>query len=495
MASTNLFRSGNLFLRLSLTFFVILLSIGLLYFYYSLNIAEMHFQEKNQRLNAGIAEGITQELKPFLDGKLNEEAADHIMHYMMGVNPSIEVYLLGPSGKILNYVAPYKRVKLTEVNLTPIEQFIASDHSEIIMGDDPRNPGKEKVFSASKVVENGKTLGYVYVILASEEYDSVSQTLFGSYIMRLGYRYGLITLVAALVIGILAIWMITRNLRTIIDTVKRFQKGEMSARIKVTKGGEINKLAVAFNEMADTIVGNIENLKSMENLRRELVGNVSHDLRTPLAVIHGYIETLIIKSESLEEGEKEKYLTRALEGTERLKKLVEELFELSKLEAKQIKPIKEPFFINELIDDISQKYSLLAEEKDITIKADIKADPCLVYADVSLIERVLQNLIDNALKYTPEKGKITLQINHQAQEVEIKVTDTGSGIPKDQIPFVFDRYHIGDKRVSLDNNSTGLGLAIVKRILEIHDTTIELQSKFGKGTTFSFILPEYAALS
>lgn len=495
MNFNSIFSTGNLFIRLSLTFFVILLSMGLLYFYYSLSIAEMHFQEKNQRLNAGIAEGITQELKPFLDGKLNEEATDHIMHYMMGVNPSIEVYLLGPAGKILNYVAPYKRVKLTEVDLSPIHQFLGSDHSEMILGDDPRNPGKKKVFSASKVAENGITLGYVYVILASEEYDSVSETLFGSYIMRLGYRYGLITLGAALVIGILSIWLITKNLRNIIDTVKRFQNGEMSARIKVTKGGEINKLAVAFNEMADTIVGNIENLKSMENLRRELVGNVSHDLRTPLAVIHGYIETLMIKEDSLAKGEKEKYLSRALEGTERLKKLVEELFELSKLEAKQIQPTKEPFFINELIDDITQKYSILAKEKGISIKADIQSEPCLVYADVSLIERVLQNLIDNALKFTPENGKITMQINNSENQVEIKVSDTGKGIPKDQIPFVFDRYHIGDKRVTLDTNSTGLGLAIVKRILEIHDTTIELQSKFGKGTTFSFILPHYAGMA
>jgi signal transduction histidine kinase len=290
----------------------------------------------------------------------------------------------------------------------------------------------------------------------------------------------------------LSIWFITKNLQKVINSVKKFQNGEMSARIKVTKGGEINSLAEAFNEMADTIVGNIENMKSMENLRRELVGNVSHDLRTPLAVIHGYIETLIIKKENISKEEAEKYLTRALEGTERLKKLVDELFELSKLEAKQIQPTKEAFFINELIDDISQKYGLLAKEKQISINSEITNEPCLVYADVSLIERVLQNLIDNAIKYTPEKGEIKLQITNDNQQVEIKVCDTGNGIPEDQIPFVFDRYHIGDKRISLDKNSTGLGLAIVKRILEIHDSSIKLTSKIGKGTTFSFNLPQYA---
>lgn len=488
----SILNSSNLFLKLALIFLLLLLSVSGIYFYASFQIAEKHFEEKNQKLNADIAGHIASELKPFLNGTLKEEAADEIMHSMMAVNPSIEVYLLDANGKILNYVAPYKKVVLDSVNLDPIEDFIANYKDEAILGDDPRKAGRKKVFSAKKVEEEGKTLGYIYVILASEEYDSANEQLFGSYILKLGSVYGLVTILAALLIGILAIWFITKNLSATIHTVKRFQQGEMSARIKINSGGEISRLAEAFNEMADTIVGNIENLKSMENLRRELVGNVSHDLRTPLAVIHGFIETLIIKQDQLTEEEKKKYLSRALTGTERLKKLVEELFELSKLEAKQIKPSKEAFFINELMDDIAQKYALLVEEKKIKISAEGHDKPFMVYADISLIERVLQNLIDNAIKFTPENGQIKLQINEKAQEVEIQVTDTGNGIPQDQVPFVFDRYHIGDKRISLDTNSTGLGLAIVKRILEIHDTSINLQSNIGKGTTFSFSLPQHS---
>lgn len=488
----SILNSSNLFLKLALIFLLLLLSVSGIYFYASFQIAEKHFEEKNQKLNADIAGHIASELKPFLNGTLKEEAADEIMHSMMAVNPSIEVYLLDANGKILNYVAPYKKVVLDSVSLDPIEDFIANYKDEAILGDDPRKAGRKKVFSAKKVEEEGKTLGYIYVILASEEYDSANDQLFGSYILKLGSVYGLVTILAALLIGILAIWFITKNLSATIHTVKRFQQGEMSARIKINSGGEISRLAEAFNEMADTIVGNIENLKSMENLRRELVGNVSHDLRTPLAVIHGFIETLIIKQDQLTEEEKTKYLSRALTGTERLKKLVEELFELSKLEAKQIKPSKEAFFINELMDDIAQKYALLVAEKKIKISAEGHDKPFMVYADISLIERVLQNLIDNAIKFTPENGQIKLQINEKAQEVEIQVTDTGNGIPQDQVPFVFDRYHIGDKRISLDTNSTGLGLAIVKRILEIHDTSINLQSNIGKGTTFSFSLPQHS---
>ena len=273
--------------------------VGFSYIFITANLAEKYVQEKNQVLNASIAEHIITEVKPFINGELSESATQDIMHHMMAINPSIEVYILNPQGKILSYVAPYKKVKMDSVNLGPVRQFIHSDERKYIVGDDPRNPGIQKVFSAAPILENDQTLGYVYVVLASEEYDSVSAYMWNSYILRLGGRAIFITLFVALVLGLLLIWLITRNINRITRTVKRFQDGEMSARIPVKSEGGINDLALAFNEMADTIVGNIENLKSMENLRRELVGNVSHDLRTPLAVIHGYIETLMIKRKTL----------------------------------------------------------------------------------------------------------------------------------------------------------------------------------------------------
>ncbi len=483
---------GSLYWKISLTFLLLLVVVGMAYVVITAQMAEKHFEVKNQRLNSNIAESIKKEVKPFLNGELNEQATDEILHMMMAINPSIEVYLLGPDGKILNYVAPYKRVKLESVSLAPIQAFIATEGQEYITGDDPRNPGVTKVFSASKVEENGSVIGYVYVILASEEYESVSQFLWGDYVVRLGTRTMMITLGATLVIGLIAIAFITKNLQRVIDTVNHFRKGDMSARIAVKGNSEIDKLAIAFNEMADTIVGNIENLKSMENLRRELVGNVSHDLRTPLAVIHGYIETLMIRKDKMDAEEKDQYMKIVLDSTNKLKKLVEELFELSKLEARQIEPKKEPFFINELVADVVQKYQILAKEKNITIEADTVKDNVLVNADVSLIERVMQNLIDNALKYTPEGGTVTIASNENNQDVEIQVSDTGPGIPKEQIPFIFDRYHIGDKRISLDENSTGLGLAIVKKILEIHDRSINLSTKLNAGSSFSFQLPQYA---
>jgi signal transduction histidine kinase len=199
----------------------------------------------------------------------------------------------------------------------------------------------------------------------------------------------------------------------------------------------------------------------------------------------------MIKKERLSEEEREKYLNIILASTEKLKNLVNELFELSKLEARQVSPKKEPFFIRELIHDICQKFQILAREKHVSLVSEGNDQDILVFADVGLIERVLQNLIDNALKFTPQDGQITIAVNAMEDNVEIKVSDTGPGIPKDQIPFIFDRYHIGDKRISLDQNNTGLGLAIVKKILEIHNSRIELQTRIQQGTSFAFKLPNY----
>ena len=223
---------------------------------------------------------------------------------------------------------------------------------------------------------------------------------------------------------------------------------------------------------------------------------MSHDLRTPLSIIHGYVETMLMKSDSLSKEQQAQYLETILKSTERLKKLVGDLFELSKLEAKEVVPKKEAFFITELVQDVSQKHKLMAEEKNLTIVPVVDNNVPMVHADISLIERVLQNLMDNAIKFSHDGGIITIETHNHGENVEVKVTDTGNGIAEEDIPLVFDRYFRLSKLVDTDKKEpaktgVGLGLAIVKKILEIHDATIHLTSKLNKGSAFSFRLPVY----
>ncbi|GAB4286241.1 MAG: ATP-binding protein [Ignavibacteriaceae bacterium] len=483
--------SGSLYWKISALFLLLFILLAIAYIYITSISASNYALETNQRLNAGLAEVILNEFSPFAGEEVDEESIKDIMHHIMVINPSLEVYLLDEHGNILTYAAPHKKIKRKKISLDPVNKFIESKGTLFIKGDDPRDPAKTKIFSAAPVRNENGITGYLYVILASEEYDSVTQFLFGSYIMKVGTYSFLLTLFAALALGLVAIRFITKNLTTISKTVKDFKNGDLNARIRFKSGkGELAELADNFNEMADTILDNIKKIRSMENLRSELIANVSHDLRTPLAVIHGYIETLIIKQNELSAEEKKKHLHTILKSTEKLKNLVAQLFEYSKLESMQIKLNKEPFFITELIQDVSHKYQLLAKEKGIAIKLLAPKEIPLVHADLALIDRVLQNLIDNAIKFTPEGGSITIELNNEKTNVQVSISDTGRGIPDTEIAHIFERYHKArpdDQEVE----GAGLGLAIVKKIIDIHNSTIQVKSKINHGTSFIFNLPSY----
>ena len=273
-----------------------------------------------------------------------------------------------------------------------------------------------------------------------------------------------------------------------VGVIRQFKNGDLEARITFKQSGELNEFSNAFNEMADTIVQNMQDLKTMDNLRRELVANVSHDLRTPLATIHGYSETILMKSETMTDEERKVHLTTILNSTERLKKLVEELFELSKLEAKETKPNLEAFQLSELAQDIRHKNLILAESKNINLNLDSPQDLPLAFADIAMIERVFQNLIDNAIKFTPESGSIIVQLKKENDCIKVKVSDSGVGISQEEIAHIYDRFNQGSEKKT---KGLGLGLAIVKKILEVHEVEISTASAPNKGTTFSFDIPVF----
>jgi signal transduction histidine kinase len=480
---------NSFFIRLSLIFVIVLLLLGLTYSYFVAITAKNYFEETTQRLNANVAKSLLMEVKPFVDGKVNEEALGKIMHSMMAVNPSLEVYLLDTEGQILSYVVFDKKVKLKSVSLEPVLQFIEGNGENLILGDDPRHPKGSTIFSATPVYENDVLMGYVYMVLVSEKYENISSTLLGSYAITLSAKLLTVTFLAAVVIGLVLIWLLTRNLRNILKAFKQFEGGDLSVRIPEEKAkGELVVLARTFNSMADKILENIESLKKVDLLRRELIANVSHDLRNPLAVIHGYIETIYMKDATLSPEDRKKYLEIILNVSEKLKKLVADLFELSKLETDQIAVKKEPLLINELVQDASQSFEILAERKNITIEKEISSSVPYVNADIAMMDRVIQNLLDNAIKYTPENGKVKLQVNSNAEKVDVFVENTGKGIPEEDIPSLFDRYYKANKEES-NIEGSGLGLAIAKKILDIHESAITVSSKVGGLTRFSFSLP------
>jgi two-component system, OmpR family, sensor kinase len=171
--------------------------------------------------------------------------------------------------------------------------------------------------------------------------------------------------------------------------------------------------------------------------------------------------------------------------------LVSELFELSKLEARETKPNPEPFSIAELVQDIQQKNSLLAEQKNIKLEIKFPYDLPMVYADIGMMEKVIQNLLDNAIKFTSENGNVLIKLSPKSNDILVEIQDNGQGIKHDELQHIFDRYQRNQRSAQKENEGLGLGLAIVKRIMEVHGMEISVNSTEGRGTVFSFSIPVF----
>jgi signal transduction histidine kinase len=479
---------SKLYWRIFAVFLVIILTLGGIYIFIASKTAVSYFEETNQRLNADVAKQIAKIISPFKDHAVNRSKVEKQFKDVMTLNPAAEIYLLNNEGKILAYSAPEEAVKRSAISLAPVQKFIATNGTVFIEGDNPRRADSRKAFSAARVEHDGVQEGYIYIILGGDKYEAATSGLLNSYKLKIAVAGIVFTVLAALIIGLVAFLFITRDINKIIKSVKEFQKGNWNERIQLNSGGDLGSLANTFNTMADTIATNISNIKAMEQSRLELIANVSHDLRTPLSVIQGYAETLVIKKDTLLENEKDRFTQIIIKSAAKLKKLVDELFELSKLEAKSIVPHFEQFSIAELLLDNVLKYRILAEEKDITIHTNIPKDIALVSGDIGLIDRVLQNLIDNALKFTPVKGTVIAGIQRMDGHIEISIADNGIGITPEELPHIFERYSHGDYKES-GKGGIGLGLAIISKILELHNTTINVKSRVEEGSIFYFILP------
>jgi two-component system OmpR family sensor kinase len=479
--------------KLILTLLALLLLLSASFIGFAIWSTPMFLQELNQKLNLELADNIVKEKKLMIDHKVNQDAMQSIFMGLMLVNPIIEVYLVDTNGKILSYSAPEGVVKRDNIDLAPVKQFIESDKQRPVLGNDPRHPERNKVFSAARIMQNGKLQGYLYIVLGGQTYDSVVDILESSYMLRLWTGSVGVSLLIASLAGLLIFRHITRRLRQLADGMEEFKSNDfkhsvsLPARFDGRPGDEIDQLGATFREMSERIIKQVKQLEHNDKSRRELVANVSHDLRTPLASLQGYLETLLLKADSLSESEKQDYIKIALQHSDRLRKLISELFELATLENQGAELHFEPFSMSELVHDVTHKFQLEAKEKNLKLETSIPQEPAFVSADIGLIQRVLENLIENAIKYTPAGGHIGITLLSGGNSIATSISDDGQGIPEEDLPHIFDRFYRVDKHRNTDG--TGLGLAIVNRIIQLHHSKIDVQSRPNAGTTFSFQLP------
>jgi signal transduction histidine kinase len=484
----------SLYAKLSLVLVLLLASIGVVYTMVTISATRHYLEEVNQNLNRDLAKNLVADRDLVAEGRINENALKETFHEYMVINPSIEIYLLDEEGKILSFSADPEKVKRKRVSLDPIYAFMSGKASFPILGDDPRSHERRKAFSVTPVPSSDETQGYLYVVLRGEQFDSVDALLGESHFLRFGSYAIAGSLALGLIAGLLVFHLLTRRLRRLTATMDRFRRSGFSdyepyaQAAHSAKGDEIDQLGGSFDHMAKRIVEQIAALKRENTLRSEMVANVSHDLRTPLASLHGYLETLQMKSADLTDDEQNEYLQTALRHSERLRRLVAELFELAKLEAPEHKPNSEPFSATDLVQDVVQKFRLRATQQNVDLKVDFNGAVPLVSGDVALVERVLENLIDNALSHTPADGHIHIPITPHNGKVEFAVRDSGEGIPAEAQSRIFDRFY-QVRNEHRGSGHTGLGLSIAKRIVELHHGELRVESAPGQGATFRFALP------
>src|SRR5258708_367373 len=482
-------RSNLLFWKITGVFTLLLIILGIVYLGIASWMSKRNFNAINQQLYGDIASHLASSTQPLKNGRPDTAVTHDIIQSIMVINPSVEVYLLDTEGRIIDYVVPEKCVKKEQVDLRGVKQYISEGGKKYVAGDNPKRPDQKSIFSAAPIYENNELTGYVYAILASEKQAAVVAELNKEFFYGLGTAIFFATLLIAFVVGVITFFLITDSICKISAIVKRFKEGDYGARIEGYVKGNLGLLTSTFNEMADTIVDNMNEITSMDRLRQELIANVSHDLRSPLSIMQGYIETLIIKKDSIPDLEKAKYLSIILSSSKKLSHLVGQLFEYSKLEANQVQPNKEQFLLSELVSDILMKYEMPAKDGKIDLKMESPENLPVVFADIALVERAIQNLLDNALKFTPQGGRITIILQNKITGIEVSVSDTGSGIPLKDQPYIFDRYKQLPENETTNHEGMGLGLAIVKKILDLHHAAINIKSAPGAGTIFWFQLP------
>jgi signal transduction histidine kinase len=451
--------------------------------------SDRYADEVRQRLDSGIAMYVVRELALLEEGKVNAAALRELADRAMTLNPSAEVYLLDPKGHVLTAVVQHERVLRQSVSLAPIEEFLRAPERRPIYGDDPSSLEGRRVFSVAPVREHGEVDGYLYVVLGGQPERSIAERLWGSYALRAAsVALGLVILGALIVAGGLFA-VLTRRLRALdraMDTWSRaLPPGSVSQRDE-RGGDEISALSARFAVMSQAIESQIRELKTIDELRRELIANVSHDLRTPLAALRGYIETLLIKGASAPAADLEAHLRIALRQADQLGRLIDALFDLARLESGLVVPTLEPVSIAELLQDVALRFRIHAETRGVELRTLLDTRGVAVLADIGLIERVIGNLLDNALRHTPPTGQVRIEMSAEDTVVRIRVIDTGEGIEPADVPRIFERFY--SLRDPADRTRAGLGLSIVKRIMDLHGQAVSVLSQRGVGTTVEITL-------
>lgn len=457
---------------------------------YSHNV---YHQEVLQRFHAGVATRFAALAGWTPSGWADPNAVGAALGRLATANPQFHVFLLDRDGSVLAHFPDNARLASKRVALGPVHEILQARPHLPILGDDPAAAHARQIFSAARLQAGAVPEQYLYVTVRSEEHGASAESLRLAYITRDGAALIGASFLLALGGGLLSLHFVVRPLKQLAGTMDDFResyfKGDLAGNAApAVSGDEIDTLAATYRRMAEQIRIQMREIEHADASRREFIANVSHDLRTPLASIHGYLDTLLLKNGTLAPEERGQYLQIALHQAGSLNELIRTLFYLARLDSGQIALQPERFRIDEVVQDVVQKFAPQANGRHIDMVVEGHGALPFVCADLGLIERALSNLIDNALRHTPEGGSVRLHVLPIEDKVWVSVIDSGSGIVEADLPHIFERFYRGNKARGEPAVNAGLGLSIVRRILAMHDETVEAANAPGRGAHFRFSL-------
>ena len=485
----------SLYAKLCLSQLVLLLVLGSFVILLLLRFSRSFLLESDQLLNWGLASELSSAVSPLVTDGIDYIGLEKRFFEIATLHPRIRLFLVDNEGQILASSIGRSEIHRNRISLSPLREVLSAQYATKtpILGDDPATADSKSIFSVAHISLK-QNPGFLYVLIDSGRNNVVTDVLESSYITRSSIVLLLVFFALIWVVGVLAFSFLTKPLTKMTAAVRLLAVGDYSMRVEYQHDDELGVLANAYNAMADTLTETLQKLENTDKLRRELVANVAHDLRGPLTVAYGYLETISLKDVTLSDTAKDKAIDAATRNIRSLCRLVDSLFELAAIEARDSAPQMKPIELADFFETLVLRFEQLASESGISIHATTPAVAYSLIGDPGLLERAISNLIDNAIKYTPRGREVHLLAVAEGNTARIEVADTGDGISKEDLARIFDSFY-RSAATAESTSGTGLGLAIARRIVKLHSSELLVESTVGVGTRFYFSLAAAPAKS
>ncbi|WP_088051893.1 sensor histidine kinase [Virgibacillus dakarensis] len=453
---------NKLSFKIGLLFFVFILVFeSFLFLALYTNLANERIDEV---MESTLARGNTH--RDVLEDNFNRSTLEHV-----GIMESVSAFVVivtDENGNVIVSSDPIKQemmnvMKRTRNNSIPTEGKIVED----------RWKQKQYIATESPITINGELQGNVFMFANTNTVKKI--------VDQLGLQFVFIGLIT-IVLTIIAIFFLTRFITLPIikmkEATEQLSKGRNKVELHTERKDELGELAESITKLSN-------DLEQLKTARNEFLASISHELRTPLTYIKGYAD--IINRKSTSKAEIKEYTAIIRDETDQLSELVKNLFELAKMDQNKFSIIREDVNLCDLIKSVADRIQPVFAEKNIMFSVHCQED-IIAFVDPERFQQVLINILDNAKKHSSIGDRILLEVRETTHELHIFISDEGEGIPKADLPYIFDRLFRVEKSRSRQSGGTGLGLAIAKEIVESHGGRIEVQSKRGKGTTFIITL-------